>query len=275
MSRVAAEAPTLWLQRQQAAEARILASARSNAVSVVPPVVAVSCTGLIQYDECPRLYRYLHVDRLPTRPAPWSALGTEVHRLIEERTQLLERRGRDPEEDAREPDLDEHAVPHGEGQPLSIPKLLSTYESTRFAGRPASKVEEPFSLSLGHNRLRGRIDRLDQFGDGAWEIVDYKVSRYHGQVLRRQRIQMKLYSLAAWRLWEVDPESLTCHVIYLIDGHEETLRHSAEELDQAERWAVEEAEQIRRGEYPRVHTATCEQCGYTQVCRIEDGLDRP
>ncbi|MGI5836464.1 MAG: ATP-dependent helicase [Chloroflexota bacterium] len=264
---VAAEAPSLWKQKKAEIDRQVEYLAKPLSFQISAPPLAISCTGLIQYCECPRLYRYLNVDKLPTRPAPWIAVGTEVHRLIEEMTSQPDGRRIAAEDEDREPDLDEEILLRRGDEQIQVQNAIANFERSRFSRRPATRIEESFTLPIGGHLVRGRIDRLDRLPDDSWEIVDYKVSRFYGEALHRQRLQMGLYSLAAWRLWDIDPARLSCHLLYLIDGHEETLQHTAEELEALERWVAEKLRELGEGRFPRAENGeVCRGCGYGHLC---------
>jgi DNA helicase II / ATP-dependent DNA helicase PcrA len=263
---VAAAHPERWSAAKSQADAAIFAvSTPLPLIQSDPPPVQLSCSGLLQYVRCPRLYRYLYLDRLPLRPAPWAHVGSEVHRLIEAMARAQPQPA--PETDSREPDPDELETPRHRGRTPGIPDLLDAYRRSPFGRRPATRVEEPFALPLDGHLVRGRIDRLDYLPDGSWQLADFKASRFHGAVLPHQRLQMQLYALAAWRLWGADPDRLTCHLLFLVDGHHETLAFSAADLHLAEPWATEQLRQIQSGHFPPARSLnSCANCDYRHLC---------
>ncbi|MGH2701529.1 MAG: UvrD-helicase domain-containing protein [Actinomycetota bacterium] len=109
---------------------------------------------------------------LPDRPTSARRLGTEVHRLIEERS-----RGISPYPE--ESELDEPGEVTGPGVMTS---LLDHWEGSGYAERelatlPSGEpmIELPFTLRLGDGRIvRGRIDAVYTTTDGGLEIVDFK-----------------------------------------------------------------------------------------------------
>ena len=109
---------------------------------------------------------------LPDRPTSARRLGTEVHRLIEERS-----RGISPYPE--ESELDEPGEVTGPGVMTS---LLDHWEGSGYAERelatlPSGEpmIELPFTLRLQDGRIvRGRIDAVYTTEDGGLEIVDFK-----------------------------------------------------------------------------------------------------
>ena len=161
-----------------AAELELLERARAGRVPTEarPPRI-VSATELAKMASSPDgLTRLLRP--LPERPSPERALGTEIHRLIEERSLELD------EEAwllpfAEEAELDEPA-PIGE----DIAERLARWRELGFADRRLARlpsgapmVEVPFAMRRGDLIVKGRIDAVFETDDGGIEIVDYKTGK--------------------------------------------------------------------------------------------------
>jgi DNA helicase-2/ATP-dependent DNA helicase PcrA len=108
---------------------------------------------------------------LPERPTIARRIGTEVHRLIEERN-----RGISPF--ANEHDLDE---PGAHTEPSRIGQLLERWKELGYADRTLARlpsgepmVELPFAMKKDGRIIRGRIDAVYETDDGGLEIVDWK-----------------------------------------------------------------------------------------------------
>ena len=273
IDRVVAEMPEEWEGRKAEVEREISSVGVGLAVAARDAPVEISCTGLIHYATCPLLYRYLHLDRLPERPSWWAERGAEVHRRIEEEARTGAPTSAEGDWDSEPDEADEVT---GEGWSASVEEMLETYRRSAFGRRPATRIEERFLLPVNGGLVRGRIDRLDRLPDGDWEIVDFKAARFPGQVGRGRRLQLQIYSLAAWRLWDIHPERLTCRLFFLADGHVESFRPDARELGETEEWIVETVRRIRAGSFPRTEDAgVCARCGHGQVCVLRQGPPPP
>jgi len=109
---------------------------------------------------------------LPQRPTYARRLGTEVHRIIEERN-----RGNAPFAD--ESELDE---PGRHTEPSKLGEMLKRFEELGYADRPIAKlpsgelmVELPFVMKTDDGQIiRGRIDAVYETEDGGLEIIDWK-----------------------------------------------------------------------------------------------------
>jgi DNA helicase-2/ATP-dependent DNA helicase PcrA len=108
---------------------------------------------------------------LPDRPTDARRIGTEVHRLIEEKA-----RGISPY-----PEEEELDDPSKSTEPGFIDELLAHFEASGYADRPFASlpsgelmVELPFTLKRDGHIIRGRIDAVYLDDDGGLEIVDFK-----------------------------------------------------------------------------------------------------
>ncbi|MDQ4064915.1 MAG: PD-(D/E)XK nuclease family protein, partial [Actinomycetota bacterium] len=111
---------------------------------------------------------------LPDRPTSARRIGTEVHRLIEEKA-----RGVAPYPD--EGELDE---PSAVADPGVIEELLANFEASGYAGRQLARlpsgelmVELPFTYKRDGHIVRGRVDAVYETDDGGFEIVDFKTGQ--------------------------------------------------------------------------------------------------
>jgi hypothetical protein len=108
---------------------------------------------------------------LPDRPTDARRIGTEVHRLIEEKARGI----------APYPEEEELDDPSKLTDPGFIDELLAHFEASGYADRPFATlpsgelmVELPFTLKRNDHIIRGRIDAVYQGEDGSLEIVDFK-----------------------------------------------------------------------------------------------------
>jgi DNA helicase-2/ATP-dependent DNA helicase PcrA len=151
-----------------------LIEAAATDVQTSQPAVPdiVSATTLVRI-ESGELDAWDVVRPLPERPTAARRLGTEVHRLIEEKARGLAPYPEDAE-------LDEPGEVPGQGV---MSDLLASWAALGYGERqPASlpsgepMVELPFTLKRGDQIVRGRIDAVYKTGDGL-EVVDFKTGR--------------------------------------------------------------------------------------------------
>jgi len=207
------------------------------------PALSPSRAG--DFKQCPLLYRFRVVDKLPERPTPAQVRGTLVHTVLE-RLFSLPAAERVPERAkallvpaweklaAEQPELarvfHEDEVTPETAWLESAGKLIDTYfrlEDPRRLEPEACELRVEVEIGDGL-LLRGFVDRLDVAPTGDLRVVDYKTGaapRAVGEM--RALFQMKFYAVALWRLRGVVPRQLK--LIYLKDG--EALAYSPDEAE--------------------------------------------
>ena len=111
---------------------------------------------------------------LPDRPTDARRIGTEVHRLIEEKA-----RGISPYPEEEELDDPSKATEPGFIEELLAHFEASDYVDKQFAALPSGElmVELPFTLKRDGHLIRGRIDAVYETDEGGLEIVDFKTGK--------------------------------------------------------------------------------------------------
>ncbi|PRX98579.1 RecB family exonuclease [Allonocardiopsis opalescens] len=208
-----------------------------------PLITGLSPSRAADFMQCPLLYRFRVVDRLPERPSAAMVRGTLVHAVLErlfdlpapERTPervgaLLEPewervRGEDPAHaELFEGPGDEKAWLAEAG------RLLDRYFTMEDPTRLEPRRRELFlQADIGEGlKLRGYIDRLDVAATGEVRVVDYKTGRAPRPEFESSAVfQMRFYALMLWRRHGRIPRLL--QLMYLGDG--EILRYSPDEAD--------------------------------------------
>ncbi len=273
----------------------------TTGVSVAPPTVrpmvaALSPSRASDFMQCPLLYRFRVIDRLPSPPSPAAARGTLVHAVLE-RLFDLPAHERTPEAATAlvgpvwqslkelEPDLASLVDDHDDG----LPSHDSWYaEATALIERWFT-LEDPRALEPAERELyveadfdgltlRGYVDRLDIAPNGAMRVVDYKTGRSPSELFEGKALfQMKFYALVLWRLRGEVP--LMLQLVYL--GNGETVRYSPDEADlrATERklralWAaIQRAAET--GDWRPRTSRLCDWCDHRALCPEWGGTPPP
>lgn len=243
------------------------------------------------FQNCPLLYRFRTIDRLPEPASPAMVRGTLVHAVLEDlfgepavgRTldravELLpseweKLRVADPrtaELFSSGPSTAERAADETAWLASCI-DLLTTYftmEDPRYL-EPAAREErvsyepEP-GLAFG-----GIVDRIDIAPDGRIRVVDYKGGRSPGPAFESKAMfQMRFYALVIWRTRGVIPTLL--QLMYFGDGQflryeptESDLVHTEKKL--VALWAaIERAIELR--DFPPRRSGLCRFCAHQALC---------
>ncbi|RII18765.1 PD-(D/E)XK nuclease superfamily protein [Streptomyces sp. YIM 130001] len=263
--------------------------------------------------QCPLLYRFRVIDKLPEKPSEAATRGTLVHAVLErlfdapagERTaphakalipgqweRLREARPELAElfaeeaadgEGAAEGGGEKSGADPGErlarwlGQAESLVERWFTLEDpTRL--EPAERelfVEAELDSGL---RLRGVIDRVDVAPTGEVRIVDYKTGKApRPEYAEGALFQMKFYALVVWRLKGVVPRRL--QLVYLGSGDVLTYDPRVEDLERVERKLLALWDAIRvateTGDWRPRRTKLCGWCDHRAVCPEFGGTPPP
>lgn len=237
--------------------------------------------------QCPLLFRFRVVDKLPEPPSPAAVRGTLVHAVLERlfdqpagaRTLDAARALIGPSWEALLAERPECAdlLPDGDTTAwfAEAEALLATYFTLEDPNRlqPAER-ELVVRADLAELELRGIVDRLDVAPDGAMRVVDYKTGRSPAPGFESAALfQMRFYALVLSRLRGRVPALL--QLVYLGDGT--VLRHAptAGELESLERrvlavWSGIQAA-ARTGSWQPRRTSLCEWCAHQALCPLFGG----
>ncbi|MFF1934279.1 RecB family exonuclease [Streptomyces sp. NPDC058228] len=237
--------------------------------------------------QCPLLYRFRVIDRLPEKPSEAATRGTLVHAVLErlfDNPAVERTAGRAtaliPGQWDRllgsKPELSELFADDAQGERLSrwlteaerlVERWFSLEDPTRL--EPAERelfVETELESGL---RLRGVIDRIDVAPTGEVRIVDYKTGKApRPEYAEGALFQMKFYALVIWRLKGVVPRRL--QLVYLGSGDVMTYDPVVADLERVERKLLALWEAIRlateTGEWRPRPSKLCGWCDHQAVC---------
>ncbi len=197
------------------------------------------------FKQCPLLYRFRAVDRLPETPTRAQVRGTVVHSVLE-RMFALPTAQRDVEHArellepawrellAEQPELsalfDGPEDPELETWLKSATRLLDSYfelEDPRRLEPEACELRVETELDSGV-LLRGFIDRVDVAPTGEIRLVDYKTGAAPRAIGEAKALfQMKFYALVLWRTRGEIPRQLL--LMYLSD--KQSLAYTPDEAE--------------------------------------------
>ncbi|MFJ8108700.1 RecB family exonuclease [Streptomyces sp. NPDC096132] len=264
------------------------------APSSAPSSLSPSRAG--DFMQCPLLYRFRVIDRLPEKPSAAATRGTLVHAVLErlfdapaaERTaprakalipgqwdRLRETRPEVVELFADDPEGERLAGWLAEAEAL-VERWFTLEDPTRL--EPAERelfVEAELESGL---RLRGIIDRVDVAPTGEVRIVDYKTGKApRAEYAEGALFQMKFYALVVWRLKRVVPRRL--QLVYLGSGDVLTYDPVLADLERVERKLLALWEAIRQatetGDWRPRPTKLCGWCDHQAHCPEFGGTPPP
>ena len=263
---------------------------------------ALSPSRAADFKQCPLLYRFRVVDRLPERPSRLQVRGTVVHAVLERLFALPPDRrdlvaGRELVDPAwrdvlaGSPELAELFAGPGDSEHAewldSTRELIEAYfalEDPRLVQPEACELLVEAELGTGDTEqdepllLRGYIDRLDVAPSGEIRIVDYKSGTAPREVFEAKALfQMKFYALALLRIRAAVPRQL--RLLYLADRQVLSYTPDEAELIRFERtltaiWsAIQRA--ARSGDFRPSPSRMCDWCDHKAHCPAFGGNPPP
>jgi putative RecB family exonuclease len=256
---------------------------------------ALSPSRAADFKQCPLLYRFRAIDRLPEPPSTAQLRGSVVHAALE-RLYALPALQRGPDAApalvtqawerliATQPELSTELEPGERDQLLTEARaLLSGYyrleDPRRF--EPQS-CEQRVEVELADGTLlRGFVDRIDVAPTGELRVVDYKTGKAPPAARALAEVkalfQMKFYAVALLRSRGVLPTRL--RLIYLADG--QLLDYSPEhgELLRFEKTLIALWRAIQTagatGDFRPSPSRLCDWCAHQTYCPAFGGTPPP
>lgn len=234
--------------------------------------------------QCPLLFRFRVVDRLPEPASPAAARGTLVHAVLEtlfdlpaaDRTPQAASASLPARWDellAADPRYGElHTTDDERAEFLAgAQRLLATWFTLEDPTRLEPRARE---LRVEHDlpdgpQLRGVVDRVDVAPNGWVRVVDYKTGRSPRAGFESSALfQMRFYAYVVWRTRGVLPKRL--QLTYLGDGVVVTHEPTEPEMHTFEArvrsiWAgIEDA--ARAGDWRARPSRLCDWCAFRDRC---------
>ncbi|BBY20095.1 RecB family exonuclease [Mycobacterium stomatepiae] len=256
---------------------------------------ALSPSRAADFKQCPLLYRFRAIDRLPEPPSTAQIRGSVVHAALEQ-LYGLPATSRDPDTAmllvepaweqvmAAEPDRFGELDAVLRAQVLDEARaLLSGYyrleDPTRF---DPQCCEHRVEVELADGTLlRGFIDRIDIAATGELRVVDYKTGKAPPEARAlaefKAMFQMKFYAVALLRTRGVPPTRL--RLIYLADGQVLDYSPELDELLRFEKtlmaiWRTIQSASAT-GDFRPHQSRLCDWCPHHEYCPVFGGTPPP
>ncbi|HXV92764.1 MAG TPA: RecB family exonuclease [Pseudonocardia sp.] len=255
------------------------------------PALSPSRAG--DFKQCPLLYRFRAIDRLPEVPGRAQVRGTLVHAVLERLFELPAAERVPAAATAMVGPEWERLCEQAPGLPAQLfsgpadPELAAWLASAEPLIEAYFRLEDPCRLEPAARELlveaelesglllRGYVDRLDVAPSGEMRVVDYKTGAAPRPVAEaRALFQMKFYALVLLRLRGAAPRQL--RLMYLADTESLTYEPDETELRRFARTLEAMWEAIltagRSGDFRPNPSRLCEWCSHRALCPAWDGV---
>jgi putative RecB family exonuclease len=241
----------------------------------------LSPSAVSEYENCPQLYKYRKIEKLPEPPSLDAERGTLVHTILQD---LFE-------------------FPSAQRLPQTAIDLLPSRWSTQLEGKPELKemvtnekewldrassllttyftLEDPSTFEATHREmhlendfdtdvyLHGYVDRLDIAPTGEVRIVDYKTGKSPKPGWEEKALfQLRVYALLYWKSTGVLPRLL--QLIYLGDGRMVKSNPTMKDIESAEKVLHRVAKDIfismEKEYWPPKPSRLCDWCFFKSIC---------
>ena len=250
----------------------------------VPHIEYLSYSQIETFKTCPLHYKLKYIYKVPTPTSASQSFGTTIHATLKEFFELT-KLGEKPTEKMITDLLIKNWINEGyknkkhEVDFLDKGKLyLAGFLKSGFnKGMSPLVLEQPFTIPLGNNlKIGGRMDRVDDLGNGEIEIVDYKT----GASIPSQRevdkdLQLSFYALAATKIKEFPfnkkPEDVKLSLYYLDTQEKISTIRTAKDLEEAEEEIFKVRDEIEKSDFKCSNHIFCQMgCEYSLFCNGDD-----
>ena len=251
--------------------------------------VKLSFSQLRAFENCPLQYKFAFILRIPVRGRYVYSFGQSMHLTLyrflvqyKEQTQLAQNT------------LFAPSTTNANPLTLSEDNLLKIYqESWLDDWYPDDKIREEyrtqgakslrqfyqdfaakqpkirgleinFNFKVGPCTIKGKIDRVDDIGDGL-ELIDYKTGRPKDNKLSSEdKEQLLIYQIAAQELFKEPIKKLTYY--YLDDNSCVSFLGDEAELQQMKQEISINFQAIQESEFPPRPSLLCRHCDFKDIC---------
>lgn len=236
-----------------------------------------SFTQLQDYNQCPYRYYIKYILGLPTAGNYNMSFGQTIHKTIEIFFMREKQTGKTPKKnellDIYERSWISEWYPsktfEAERKKDGLKMLSDFYARYKKEPDKTVEVEKSFTVHIGTNTLKGKIDRIASLPDGTWVIYDFKTSKPKSRSSissAGMHEQLYVYTIAVRRGMDAN---VTATYLYFLDGGGALEAYTATEsqLEAFEKKMLETMERIQVAEFdPTPGPHTCAYCDYKDIC---------
>ena len=241
----------------------------------------LSPSRINDFNNCPQLYKYRAIDKLPEPPSIDAERGKFVHTILEDlfelpaidrnldsATNLLPSRWLAQLE--AKPELGQLVLNEKEWMDRATALLANYFQLEKPETFEATHREMHLEMDLSETLyLHGYVDRLDIAPTGEVRIVDYKTGKSPKPGWEEKALfQLRVYALLYWRNHGVLPRLL--QLIYMGDTRIVRSNPTEDQLIKTERILFDIADEIlnamAKNEFRAKPSRLCDWCFFKAIC---------
>ena len=243
----------------------------------------LSYSQIETFETCPLHYKLRYIYKVPTPPSASQSFGTSIHTTLKEFFESIASGGK-PTEKLIHDLLDKNWISEGfktkshEKEFLVKGRLyLSGFLKEDFNPKNLPLVlEQPFTVPLGEDlKIGGRMDRVNDLGNGEIEIEDYKT----GATIPTQKdvdknLQLSFYALAATKIPTIPfgktPDKIKLSLYFLDQQTKIVTTRTAKQLEEAVKEIYKVKDEIEKSDFKCSNHMFCQMgCEYSLFCKSE------
>ena len=244
----------------------------------------LSFSQIETFQTCPLHYKLKYILKVPTPPSASQSFGMAIHATLKNFFEEVAA-GSKPTEKFIYELLENNWVKEGfkskshEKEFFNKGKLyLSGFLKQGFNPKIfPTALELPFTIPLGKDlKIGGRLDRVDNLGNGEIEIVDYKT----GATIPTQKevdknLQLSFYALAASKIptepFGKIPERIKLSLYYLDSQEKISTTRTVKQLENAVTEILKVRDEIEKSDFKCSNHMFCQMgCEFSLFCKSEE-----
>jgi DNA helicase-2/ATP-dependent DNA helicase PcrA len=252
-----------------------------------------SFTQLKAFEKCPKQYKYAHLLKIPVQGRATFSFGQTIHTTLLNFFKLVRERSNANQQDlfgnpiGKKTENSEPLVTWAELQQLyqaawidswyedvrqkndykkrGIEYLKRFYENLPKPWPRPLDLEKGFTISIGNQKIKGKIDRIDPTAGGI-EIIDYKTSERPPEEEKDAELkQLHIYAIAAREALKLNPVKLT--YIYLATEKPFSYKVDKKAIEKTKAEISETISEILQSDFAATPSKfTCAACDFREIC---------